>query len=324
MNSKQKTFIAVSFIVVFILLGIAVFQAYQVEREEDDKVKVIATFYPLAFFAEQIGGDLVSVKALIPHNTEVHAWQPSTADIVATEDADVLLYNGVELDHWFEEDILSVIDKSDKIIVETTEGIELLATEDEGDGHDEHNEDDHEGHEHGLTDPHTWLCPYLARQQAERIYEALLQNDPDNEDYYVTRWTKLSERLEQLDENYTRELSDAGKDEIFTTHAAFGYLADRYSFEQHGVIGISADEQPSTSAISTLVDLMIEHDTYVIYVDPVYADDYAETLSRELESQTGEDVIILELYFMLGPMDGKNFFEQQEANLENLKIGLEA
>ena len=132
----------------------------------------------------------------------------------------------------------------------------------------------------------------------------------------------LSARLKALDDDYMKALSNKTKDEIFTTHAAFGYLAERYGFEQHGVIGISADEQPSTSTISSLVDLMEEHEIYVIYTDPVFADDYEQTLKRELEAQTGQDVEIVKLYFMLGPIDDLDYFEQQEANLKNLKVGL--
>ena len=140
----------------------------------------------------------------------------------------------------------------------------------------------------------------------------------------VERWQNLKTRFETLDNNYLSGLSTKGKDEVFVAHSAFGYLADRYGFEQHGVIGISADEQPSASVYATLVDMMIEHETYVVYVDPVYADESAQTLKNELHRLSGKDVTILELYFMLGAIDGLDYFEQQTRNLENLKIGLEA
>jgi zinc transport system substrate-binding protein len=106
MNKNQKIFVAISVVTVLILFSATIYQAYQQEAEDDDKIKIVATFYPLAYFAEKIGGTHVSVKTLIPHNTEVHAWQPSTSDIVATDDADIVIYNGVELDHWFEDDIM--------------------------------------------------------------------------------------------------------------------------------------------------------------------------------------------------------------------------
>ena len=110
-------------------------------RTEDGKLKIVASFYPLAFFAQQIGGEEVTVKQLIPDNTEVHNWQPTFADILALEEADVIIYNGASLDHWFEDDILPIIDPTSKIIVKTTDGIQLLETETEnGESTHEHEE----------------------------------------------------------------------------------------------------------------------------------------------------------------------------------------
>lgn len=291
------------------------FYAFQ-NNTEDNKLKVVATFYPLAFFTQEIGGEKVTSKQLIPDNTEVHNWQPSSADLLAVEDADVIIYNGASLDHWFEDDILPVIDSSGKVIVETTEGIQLLETGQKTD------EQEHE--REGNYDPHTWLSPFIAKQQAQNIYDALVRKDPNNEGYYSERWQTLKARFEELDNYYLTGLSTKSKDEVFVSHSAFGYLADKYGFEQHGVIGISADEQPSTQVYTNIVEMMMEHEIYVVYVDPVYADEYAQTLKNELQRLSGQNVQILELYLMLGKMNKLNYFGQQEKNLENLKIGLEA
>jgi zinc transport system substrate-binding protein len=302
-------------IIILIAASATVFYSFQ-NNTEDNKLKVVASFYPLAFFTQEIGGEKVTVKQLIPDNTEVHNWQPSAADILAIEDADVLIYNGASLDHWFEEDILPVIDSSGKVVVETTEGIQLLETG---------QETDEQEHEHeGNYDPHTWLSPFIAKQQAQNIYEALVRKDQNNEGYYNERWQTLKARFEELDNDYLTGLSTKGKDEIFVSHSAFGYLADRYGFEQHGVIGISADEQPSTQVYTKIVEMMMEHEIYVVYVDPVYANEYAQTLKNELQHLSGQNVQILELYIILGKMNSLDYFEQQEKNLENLKIGLEA
>ena len=313
MNKRQKLFVIATTVIVLTAVFATAFYSLQ-NKTENDKLKVVATFYPLAFFAQQIGGEQVTVKQLIPDNTEVHNWQPSFGDILALDEADVIIYNGASLDHWFEDDILPTIDSSNKIIIETTEGVNLLETEQENDDHE------HEG----PYDPHTWISPFIAKQQAQNIYESLVQKDPNNLDYYTERWQNLKAQFEELDNNYLSGLSTKAKEEIFVTHSAFGYLTDRYGFEQHGVIGISADEQPSASTYANLVEMMMEHETYVVYVDPVYADESAQTLRNELERLSGQDVQILKFYFMLGDMDGLDYFGQQEKNLENLKIGLEA
>jgi len=313
MNKRQKFFVIATITIVLTAMVAAAYSSILQKEMEGGKLKVVASFYPLAFFAQEIGGEEVTVRQLIPDNTEVHTWQPSFADILAVDEADVIIYNGASLDHWFEDDILPIIDSSDKIIVETTKGVKLLETEPEH--ADEHKE---------LDDPHTWISPFIAKQQAQNIYEALIQKDPNHEDYYSERWQKLKMRFEELDNNYLTGLSTKSKEEIFVAHSAFGYLADRYGFKQYGVIGISADEQPSASVYADLVEMMIEHETYVVYVDPVYTDESAQTLKNELERLSGQDAQILRLYFMLGTIDGLDYFGQQEKNLENLKTGLEA
>jgi zinc transport system substrate-binding protein len=317
MNKRQKLFVAATAIIVLTAVFATAFYSQQ-NKTESDKLKVVATFYPLAFFAQEIGGEEVDVTQLIPDNTEVHNWQPSSADILAVDEAKVIIYNGASLDYWFEEDVLPVIDSSNKIIVETTAGIQLLETGDENGEHD----DEHEHEE--AYDPHTWISPFIAKQQAQSIYEALIQKDPEHEGYYSERWQNLKTRFEELDNSYMTGLSTTSKEDIFVSHSAFGYLADRYGFTQHGVIGISADEQPSAQVYADLVDMMMEHETYVVYVDPVYADEYAQTLKNDLETRTDHEVQILKLYLMLGSIDGLNYFEQQEKNLENLETGLEA
>jgi len=316
MNKRQKFFVIATITIVLTAMVAAAYYSILQKDMNGDKLKVVASFYPLAFFAQEIGGEEVTVKQLIPDNTEVHTWQPSFADISAIDEADVIIYNGASLDHWFEDDILPIIDSSNKIIVETADGIQLLETEQETD------EPEHINAE--LYDPHTWISPFIAKQQAQNIYEALIQKDPDHEDYYSERWQNLKTRFEELDNNYMTGLSTKRKEEIFLAHSAFGYLADRYGFKQHGVIGISADEQPSASVYVNLVEMMIEHETFVVYVDPVYSDESAQTLKNDLETRTDQNVQILKLYFMLGTIDDLDYFGQQEKNLENLKIGLEA
>jgi ABC-type Zn uptake system ZnuABC Zn-binding protein ZnuA len=92
MNKRQKIFVTG---VIMLVLTSAVAAAYYFvlqEETEIGKLKVVATFYRLAFFAKQIGGEEVSIKQLIPDNTEAHDWQPSPSDILAVDDADVILY----------------------------------------------------------------------------------------------------------------------------------------------------------------------------------------------------------------------------------------
>jgi zinc transport system substrate-binding protein len=316
MNRKQATLITGAALTTVILIAVA--SAFSTTPPPTGKLQLVATFYPLAFFSQEIGGEHVQVTQLVPSNTELHSWEPSASDISSTEEADIIVYNGAGLDHWMEDEILPALSNAKtRITVDTTKELPLLQGEIETDEHE--NE-----HEHGLYDPHTWVSPYMAKLQAEKIYNALVQQDPAHESYYTDRWSSLKSSLEQIDANCTATLSTKQKNTIFVSHEAFGYLAHRYGFEQQGVIGLSADQQPSATAIANILELMVEHETYVVYVDPVYSDEYAQTLRNELETQTGRSVTILKLYLITGPIDGKGYLEQQLFNLESLKVGLEA
>ena len=316
MNTKQKLFLASVTLIMVIVVGAVAFSSI---RQGSEKLSVVTTFYPLTFLSQEIGGDYIEVTQLVPSNTEIHSWEPATSHIVAAEDADIILYNGAGLDHWMEDDVLPALSSAKtRTVVETTLNLDLLS------GSEHEHESESEEHEHGLYDPHTWVSPYMAEQQAEKIFNALVQKDPQHESYYTERWLDLKGRLDQLDTDYSTGLSTAEKDAIFVSHAAFGYLAYRYGFEQHGVIGLSADEQPSAATIANLVDLMQEHEIFVVYVDPVYSSEYAQTIKSEVQSRTGHTATILELYLMLGPIDGKDFLTQMQLNLVNLKTGLNA
>jgi zinc transport system substrate-binding protein len=310
MNRKQKILLATITLIIIAIAAIAL----TTSTPKTDKLTLVASFYPLAYLSQEIGGDYVTVTQLVPSNTEIHSWEPSASHIVATENANIIVYNGAEADHWMEDDILPALSTSnERIVVDTTAGLALIANQD-------HDADE----EHGAYDPHTWISPYMAKLQAEKIYNAIVQADPAHEDYYTQRWQTLEAQLTQLDTEYTEGLANANKTMIFVTHEAFGYLASRYGFEQHGVIGLSADEQPSAATIATLVEEMEEHQIYVVYVDPVYSTEYAQTIKTEVEAQTGHAVTILEMYLILGPQADMDLMQQMQTNLANLKVGLEA
>ncbi|HDS59855.1 MAG TPA: hypothetical protein ENN54_06165 [Thermoplasmatales archaeon] len=307
MNRKQLGVVMAAGVVVAVVLGAGIYGALQAPETHDHRWQVVATFYPLAYMTQAIGGEHVSVHTLVPANTDIHSWQPSFSDIYAADNAHLLVYNGAHLDPWFEEDVLPALDIRDSLVVNTTANVSLIS----GRG------------THGV-DPHTWVAPPTAHQQARSIYEALVYMDPAHQEYYSRRWENLSQRLTDLDHRYAASLASAPKDVIFVTHAAYGYLAQGYGLTQYAITGISADEQPSTAALKTLVDSMEYHHTYVLYVNPLHSEREAQALKQTLEGRTGQPVTILRLYVMLGPMDGLDYLQQMEQNLENLKTGLGA
>ncbi|MCL2641910.1 MAG: zinc ABC transporter substrate-binding protein [Candidatus Bathyarchaeota archaeon] len=325
MNRTQKIFL--TSLTLITLIALVVFMAYTVTDTQsvssNDKLNIVTTIYPLTYLTQQIGGDYVKVTQLIPNNVEIHSWEPSVSHIMAAEDANIIFYNGADADHWLEEDILPALSTSNnnRIIIETTANLPLIPITEPH----EHNGDNHSAHDHGLYDPHTWLSPYMAKQQAKNIYDTLIRVDPQHEKYYTQNWHKLEQQLEQLDNLYLNSLTNnnPNKKVIFVSHEAYGYLADRYDFTQHGAIGLSADQQPSITSLSKLINEMKEYQTYTIYFDPVYSDKYIQTIKNDVQTQTGQTVTILKLYLLLGPIDNLDYLEQMQTNLVNLQTSLE-
>jgi len=318
MNRNQKVFLTSITLIAIMAISIV---AYTMNTPAaTSKIKVVTTFYPLTYLANAIGGDQIEITQLIPNNTEIHGWEPAASHIMAAEDANIIIYNGAGLDQWMEDDVLPSLSSSNtRTVVESTEGLTLVASQENPEEEAAEAE-----HDHGLYDPHTWVSTYMAKLQAEKIYEALVAVDPEHETYYTQRWQTLEESLTQLDNQYSNSLSHAANSVIFVSHEAYGYLASRYGFEQHGVIGLSADEQPSAATLSGIVEAMEEHHIYTLYVDPVYSSEYIQTIKTEVQTQTGQTVTVLELYLMLGPFNELDYLAQMQANLANLQIGLSA
>lgn len=331
-NNNRLIIIAVAVIAVAGLLYVGI--SSRQTPSASTETQVVASFYPIAYMAEQIGGDKISVSTIITPGSDVHSWDPSISDIASAEDADLIIYLGAGLDHWMEEDIIETIDTSGKTVLEASEGIELIEIHEEHDEHDDHDEhheeeegheeeeDDHDDHDHEGGDPHLWISPRTALILAENIADSLIEADPANQEIYTENWSEFKTKLETLDNSYTSTLAPASGESFFVTHSAYGYIAVNYGMEQHGLIGVSADEQPSTAQVVEIVEEMIEEESYIIYIDPVYSEDYAQTLKAELESRTGEEVQILLLYLMTGPVDNLDYLEQLEENLDHLEQGM--
>ncbi|MEM1573741.1 MAG: metal ABC transporter substrate-binding protein [Candidatus Methanomethylicaceae archaeon] len=283
-------------IIVLVILGVFIIKYEEIINE--NKIKVVATFYPLAYLVEKIGGDRVYVKTLMPYNTEPHHWSPSPSDIMEVTKADVIIFNGANLDDFLIKEILSIVNLSGKIIVNTTEGLPLINI-------------------NGKIDPHTWISPYMALKQAERILNALIEKDPNGKNYYIERFNELKNKLKELDIKYQEELSNKTKNIIVVNHEAFGYLAKRYGFEQIGIIGLSVEEEPSPILIKHIIEIIRNYNISVIYVDPTFPKSYADLIKKEINN-----IKIVELYLALGPIDNKDYLKQLEENLNALKIGL--
>jgi len=280
---------------------------------EKNTLTVYASIYPLYDFTKKIGKEKVNVHLIIPAGAEPHDWEPSAKLMAKIQEADLFIYNGLGMESWAER-IIQAVDHPDLIVVNTSDNIEWLELGEE----DDHHHDKESKHSY---DPHLWLDPLRAMQQAEHIKNALIEADSKNKDFYEDNFLKLKEEFLKLDKEYQIALSQLSKNEIVVSHTAFGYLADRYNLRQLSVSGLSPQAEPSPNEMANLTDFIKEHNVEYIFYEPLSNSKLIEVIAEE----TGVKMLTLNPLGNITQEDldeGKDYFSIMRENLESLKKAL--
>jgi zinc transport system substrate-binding protein len=265
------------------------------------KPLVVATIYPLWEFARQVAGDRAEAVSLVPAGVEPHDWEPAPRDVSQVRRAAVLVHTGTNLDGWAEK-LLADLTERRGVVVNARGGLSVLTVG-------------------GITDPHVWLDPTLARVQVLAIAGGLEQADPAGRAVYAENAKAFVARLDALDLEFAAGLAECARREVVTSHAAFAYLARRYRLTQVPVMGISPEAEPSPADLAAIVRtarrLKVTHVFYETLVSPRLA----ETLSREL----GATPLPLNPIEGVSPAEaaaGTGYLELMRANLANLRTAL--
>ncbi|MFC3928421.1 metal ABC transporter solute-binding protein, Zn/Mn family [Streptococcus caprae] len=295
-------------------LGLAACSSSQSSTKEDDKLEVVASFYPIYEFTKNIVGEEGNVELLIGAGTEVHGFEPSTKDMTKIQNADAFVYDDENMETWVP-DIQEAID-SDKVNFVKATGDMLLMAGTEEEGHD-HNHGE-EGHHHEF-DPHVWLSPTRAITMVENIRDNLSEAYPDKAETFKTNADAYIKKLEELDKEYSSALSTAQQKSFVTQHAAFGYLALDYGLTQVPITGISADTEPTAQRLTELVKYVKEYEIKYIYFEENASSTVAKTLADEAGVKTA----------VLNPLEsltndqmkaGEDYFSVMRSNLEALQL----
>ncbi|MGU7915719.1 zinc ABC transporter substrate-binding protein AdcA [Streptococcus suis] len=281
--------------------------------QEDGKLDIVTTFYPVYEFTKQVTGDEANVELLVKAGTEVHGYEPSAKDIARIQEADAFVYENENMETWVH-DVEKSLDTTKVNVISATEGMLLLpGGEEEHEGHD-HSE---EGHSHAY-DPHVWLSPERAITLVENIRDSLVAKYPEKKDAFETNAAAYIEKLDALDAKYSETLSAAKQKYFVTQHTAFAYLALDYGLKQVSITGVAADEDPTPSRLAELTEYINKYGIKYIYFEENASKSVAETLAKEtgvqlevlnpLESLTDEDM-----------KNGKDYISVMEDNLTALE-----
>ncbi|WP_406097130.1 metal ABC transporter substrate-binding protein [Streptomyces sp. NBC_01013] len=284
------------------------------DHKSGDKLNVVASFYPMQFLAEQIGGNHVSVSTLTKPGVEPHDLELSPREVGGLSDADYILYlKGLQ----------PAVDDAIKLSESehTVDAAKLTTLEDHGAevGGEEHGHE-HEGEEAG-ADPHIWLDPVKYAQVAKGVGKSLEKADPDHAADYRKNTDALVAKLDALDTAYEKGLKNTATKTFITTHSAFGYLAERYGLTQEGIAGIDPEAEPSPARISALHSIAQEKKVTTVFFETLASDKTAKTVARD----TGLKTDVLDpLEGITGKSKGDDYIEVMESNLIALQKALGA
>jgi zinc transport system substrate-binding protein len=247
--------------------------------EQQTKISVCASFYPMYDFALKIGGDRAEIVNMVPAGIEPHDWEPAAADIAGLEEADLFIYNGAGMEHWADS-ALAALGNDRLVVVEAARGAVLL----EGAPEDEDESGEHEGE--GEYDPHVWLSPRSAKLEMENIKEGFAAADPANRDYYEANYSRYAAELDALDREFQETLSPLPRKDIIVAHQAFGYLCAAYGLTQIPIEGLSADSEPDPARMAEIIEFAKERDVEVIFFEELVSPKVAETIAEAIGART--------------------------------------
>ncbi|MEN8650538.1 metal ABC transporter substrate-binding protein [Streptomyces sp. 21So2-11] len=287
------------------------------DKNSNGKLDVVASFYPMQFLAEQIGGEHVAVSTLTKPGVEPHDLELSPKQAARLGEADFIVYlKGLQ------PAVDEAVEQSG--VKNTTDAAALTHLEEHGTevGHDEHAEEE-EGHDHGEAagDPHIWLDPVKYAEVAKGVGKALEKADPDNAAAYKKNTKTLTGKLDGLNTKFENGLKNTTTKTFITTHSAFGYLAERYGLEQEGISGLDPDSEPSPARMKDLQKIAKQEKVSTVFFETLVSDKTAKTLAGD----TGLKTDVLDpLEGITDRSKGADYLAVMESNLAALQKALGA
>jgi zinc transport system substrate-binding protein len=274
----------------------------------ESTVRIEASFYPLAWMAEQVGGTHVSVDSLTKPGAEPHDLELTPADVAAVSDADLIVYLS-----GFQPAVDDAVAEADGDVVfdaAPAANLDLTFTPiEEGEEHTD---------EAGAVDPHFWLDPTRLANVAHAFADKLSEIDPDHAEDFAANLTDLTNRLDTLDTEFTTGLATCANTDLITSHNAFGYLARRYGLTQVGITGLTPEEEPSPADLAAVTQFVEDNHVTTIYFETLVSPDIADTVAAE----TGVTTDVLDpLEGLNDQSQGSDYLEVMTANLANLRKG---
>ena len=263
-----------------IALGLATLQA-------EAKFKVVTTFTVIQDIAQNVAGDAATVESITKPGAEIHEYEPTPKDIVKAQSADLILWNGLNLERWFERFFQNIKDKPAVVV---TEGITPLSI--------------YEGPYKDAPNPHAWMSPSNALIYVENIKNAFVKYDPKNADTYQKNAAAYAEKIKQLDKPLREKLAQIPTDQrwLVTSEGAFSYLAKDYDLKEGYLWPINAEQQGTPQQVRKLIDLVKKNHIPVVFSESTVSAKPAQQVAKESGAKYGGVLYVDSLSAADGPV----------------------
>lgn len=263
-----------------IALGLAALQA-------EAKFKVVTTFTVIQDIAQNVAGDAATVESITKPGAEIHEYEPTPKDIVKAQSADLILWNGLNLERWFERFFQNIKDKPAVVV---TEGITPLSI--------------YEGPYKDAPNPHAWMSPSNALIYVENIKNALVKYDPQNADTYQKNAAAYAEKIKQLDKPLREKLAQIPADQrwLVTSEGAFSYLAKDYDLKEGYLWPINAEQQGTPQQVRKVIDLVKKNHIPVVFSESTVSAKPAQQVAKESGAKYGGVLYVDSLSAADGPV----------------------
>ena len=268
------------------------------------KKRVVTSFTIIADMAREVAGDAAEVESITKPGAEIHGYDPTPKDIVKAQGADLVLWNGMNLELWFEKFFTNVKDVPSAIL---TEGVTPMGIT--------------EGPYSGKPNPHAWMSPANAVIYVENIRKALVKMDPANESVYTANAAAYTAKIKALDEPVREKLAaipDAQR-WLVSSEGAFSYLCANYGFRQLYLWPINADAQGTPQQVRHVIDRVREHQIPVVFSESTVSDKPARQVAQETGARYGGVLFVDSLTEASGP--APTYLKLLEANADTLVKG---
>ena len=269
------------------------------------KKRVVTTFTIIAEMAQNVAGDKATVTSITKPGAEIHGYEPTPGDIVKAQKADLILWNGLNLERWFEKFFRNIRNVPSAVL---TEGIEPIGIE--------------EGPYLGKPNPHAWMSLQNAVIYVENIRKALVKLDPANEAAYTANATAYLAQFKAIEDRVAAKIRRVPEAQrwLVTSEGAFPYLARSLGLKQLFLWAVNADQQGTPQQVQKVIDSVRANKIPVVFSESTVSDKPARQIAAETGARYGGVLYVDSLSDAKGPVP--TYLRLLEHDVETIVKGL--